>query len=63
MVKPLADEKPRRLSGMPPDEDEDRMTKDLAEDAVWKKMQQNTFTRYFVPKIYSSKKKKIFFKL
>ncbi|UXI22435.1 G-protein coupled receptor 158 [Sarcoptes scabiei] len=46
MVKPLADEKPRRLSGMPPDEDEDRMTKDLAEDAVWKKMQQNTFTRW-----------------
>ncbi|XP_027200604.2 filamin-A-like [Dermatophagoides pteronyssinus] len=43
MVKPLADEKPRTGK---PDEDEDRMTKDLAEDAVWKKMQQNTFTRW-----------------
>lgn len=43
MVKPLADEKPRTGK---PDEDENRMTKDLAEDAVWKKMQQNTFTRF-----------------
>lgn len=45
MVKPLADEKKRTGK---PDEDEDRMTKDLAEDAVWKKMQQNTFTRYSI---------------
>ena len=27
------------------EEDEDWMDKDLAEDAVWKKIQQNTFTR------------------
>ena len=27
------------------DDEEDLMTKDLAEDAVWKKIQQNTFTR------------------
>lgn len=27
------------------EDDEDWMTENLSEDAVWKKMQQNTFTR------------------
>lgn len=43
----VVDDKPiRRGSRAKPGEDEeDIMTKDLAEDAVWKKIQQNTFTR------------------
>ena len=42
------DDKPirRRGSAKPGEDEEDLMTKDLAEDAVWKKIQQNTFTRF-----------------
>ena len=46
---PVDDKPIRRGSkakqGKPGEEDEDWMDKDLAEDAVWKKIQQNTFTR------------------
>ena len=44
---PVDDKSIRRASkAKPGEEDEDWMSKDLAEDAVWKKMQQNTFTRW-----------------
>ncbi|KAI2800805.1 hypothetical protein BLOT_012377 [Blomia tropicalis] len=47
---PVDDKPIRRGSkakqGKPGEEDEDWMDKDLAEDAVWKKIQQNTFTRW-----------------
>lgn len=45
----VVDDKPIRRGsksrGGGKDDEEDLMTKDLAEDAVWKKIQQNTFTR------------------
>jgi hypothetical protein len=42
------DDKPIRRSSKAKqgDDDEDIMEKDLADDAVWKRIQQNTFTRY-----------------
>ena len=43
------DDKPIRrgskAKAKPGEDEEDMMTKDLAEDAVWKKIQQNTFAR------------------
>lgn len=45
MVKPLEDSPRRGSKAKGKDDEEDAMTKDLAEDAVWKKIQQNTFTR------------------
>ena len=47
MPRAEVDSKPiRRGSKAKPGEDEeDIMEKDLAEDAVWKRIQQNTFTR------------------
>lgn len=34
-----------RRGSRKPDGEEDTMEKDLADDAVWKRIQQNTFTR------------------
>ena len=43
--KPIRRGSRAKTGGKPGEDEEDIMTKDLADDAVWKRIQQNTFTR------------------